>query len=200
MPRATPRDKYFETPRPAAQAEGRTCDVPGCNRPGTHRAPKGRNDLHDYYWFCLDHVRDYNRAWNYFEGLDEAAMEAVIRNDTTWNRPTWPFGRMPGRWAGMGAPHITDGFAGFGTSEGEAESDLGRRWHRQATAEERDALSVMGLEPPPELEKIKSQYKKLVKRHHPDVNGGDPAAEDRLKEINRAYAVLLSSVASKAAV
>ena len=55
----------------------------------------------------------------------------------------------------------------------------------------------MGLEPPPELEKIKSQYKKLVKRHHPDANGGDTSAEDQLKQINRAYAVLLSCVASK---
>lgn len=199
MPRATPRDKYFEAPRPAALGE-RVCDVPGCDCAGTHRAPKGRDDLRDYYWFCLEHVRDYNRAWNYFEGLDEAAMEAVIRNDTTWNRPTWPFGRMPGQWSGMGAPHLTDGFAGFGADAGAPETGAGRHWARQATAEEREALSIMGLEPPPELEKIKGQYKKLVKRHHPDVNGGDPAAEDRIKEINRAYAVLLSCVASKATV
>ena len=69
----------------------RQCAAEGCTQEGIHRAPKSRNALRDYIWFCLDHVRAYNRAWNYYEGLQGAALEAEIRRATTWERPSWKF-------------------------------------------------------------------------------------------------------------
>ena len=64
----------------------------GCLHEGEFRAPRGRNELHSYYWFCLDHVREYNASWNYYAGMTEAEVEAAIRADTTWQRPSWPLG------------------------------------------------------------------------------------------------------------
>ena len=76
-----------------ADAALRACDHPGCLEQGSHRAPKSRDRLTDYYWFCLDHVRAYNKAWDYFQGMDPAGIETVIRQDTVWERPTWPMGQ-----------------------------------------------------------------------------------------------------------
>jgi hypothetical protein len=76
----------------AAEAGLRQCDAPGCREPGEHRAPKSRDRLEDYYWFCLDHVRSYNKQWNYYEGVSPEELEQAIRRSTTWDRPTWPLG------------------------------------------------------------------------------------------------------------
>ena len=70
----------------------RRCDAPGCTAAGEHRAPKGRSAMAGYYWFCLEHVREYNERWNYYEGASAEELEEEIRRSTTWDRPTWPLG------------------------------------------------------------------------------------------------------------
>ncbi len=74
----------------------RPCDHPGCVGGGDFRAPKSRLDLHDYHWFCLEHVRAYNSAWNYYAGMSDAEIEAEIRHDTVWQRPSWRLGDRHG--------------------------------------------------------------------------------------------------------
>ena len=69
----------------------RRCAAKGCNGEGLYPAPKSRDALRDYIWFCLDHVRAYNKSWNYYDGLQGAALEAEIRRATTWERPSWKF-------------------------------------------------------------------------------------------------------------
>jgi hypothetical protein len=190
----------------------RGCDAPGCRQDGVHRAPKARNRLDEYYWFCLDHVRDYNRAWNYLDGLNDDDLEREIRRSTTWERPSWPFGlRRDGARiytaSGFKDPFEVfegdgvDGDAGASTSgpgagHGAGKGSWGERSgsRRRAappgqTAEQR-AFALMGLDPPVTLAELKTCYKELVKRHHPDANGGDKAAEERLKLINDAYTTL----------
>lgn len=75
--------------RPVRQ---RPCDYPGCPEAGLYKAPRSRDRLHDYYWFCLDHVRDYNAQWDFLKGLSSDEIEEQIRLATVWNRPTWPLG------------------------------------------------------------------------------------------------------------
>ena len=73
--------------------------MPGCGAPGEYRAPKSRNQLHDYWWFCLEHVRGYNAAWDYYKGMSPGEIEAQLRADTSWQRPTWPLGQpRPHGW------------------------------------------------------------------------------------------------------
>jgi hypothetical protein len=145
----------------------RRCDSPGCDLPGEHRAPKSREQL---------------RAWNYYAGMSEDEVESERRADTYWHRPTRPFSGDPAF-----GEAINDGFGFF---EDEAETRTRKEERFSATAPELAALTVLNLSPPVTRQEIKSRYKELVKRHHPDANGGSKDAEERLKAINRAYETL----------
>jgi hypothetical protein len=164
----------------------RVCEWPGCAERGSFRAPQARSRLTQYFWFCLDHVRDYNAAWNYYEGMTEDQVEADIRFDTVWQRPSWPFVRVLHRYSFAQSPL-------FGDSQGAGDAPRSRRRTAVATAEQR-ALIVLDLTPPVTLSVVKARYKELVKRYHPDANGGAKAAEERFKEINEAYRTVMNAL------
>ncbi|HZB93468.1 MAG TPA: J domain-containing protein [Stellaceae bacterium] len=180
MPRASIEANAGPT---AAAAATRLCDHPGCAASGDYRAPRSRDRLRQFYWFCLDHVRAYNAQWNYYAGMSAAEIEAEIRNDTVWQRPTWPLG---GRF-GLFRSRVRDfGMFGF---EDEDEHAAKKR----PMTEQEQALAVFDLTPPITFAGLKARYKALVKLHHPDAHGGDKAAEERLKVIIRAYTTLKAS-------
>lgn len=204
----------FRNPRRSSEPAARICDHPGCEEAGEHRAPRDRDRLNEYYWFCLQHVREYNRAWNYFAGLSEEEIEAIRQRDTTWNRPSWPFGSM-GQKASPEA--FRDDFGFFDEEKAEAARER-MKWERarrrKAGREQRangnggggngrlsgetpeeQALAELDLTPPVSFQAIKVRYKELVKALHPDVNGGDRSQEDRLKTVNQAYATLRAAYA-----
>lgn len=178
-----------------ADGHARPCEWPGCLAEGEFRAPKSRDQLDQYHWFCLEHVRLYNESWNFYEGMSEDEIEDEIRRDTVGRRPTWPFGvrtaRTRFRFAGR---RLDDA---FGLFEGDAEVDsretARRRW--AAGAPEDEALLVLDLKPPVTVDVVKARYKQLVKRHHPDLNGGDKASEEMFKRINQAYHTIMQSLA-----
>lgn len=183
----------------------RGCDWPGCTGAGEHRAPRSRSELRTYYWFCLQHIRLYNKNWNYYEGLDDDEVEADMRRDTTWARPTWPLGSGPGAklTAGFDDPlgafeAMRDGDAADPHKEGERTNG---RFGAEApfSTPEEDAQKVLELKGPVTPEAIKASYKRLVKQHHPDANGGDKEAEERIKQINAAYQTLMKSVGGRVA-
>jgi len=170
----------------------RLCDHPGCEAGGDYRAPKSRLELNHYRWFCLEHVRAYNASWNYYAGMNEREVEAEIRRDTVWQRPSWRLGERHG-----GRPHIRDA---FGFQEKYQQARAGRRGDdnlrdpsARALSAREQALAVFDLEPPLTAVQLKARYKVLVKQHHPDAHGGDKAAEEKLKIINQAYATLKAS-------
>lgn len=169
----------------------RGCECPGCSAVGDYPAPKGRDRLRDYFWFCLDHVREYNRAWDYYAGMSTAEIEAEMRSDTTWQRPSWPLGswRLDQRLRdGVFAEH---GFAfGHGSDSGGADGHGGAHGPAGPPDPETEALRVLELERGAGFAEIKARYRELAKLHHPDANGGDKAAEERLKRINQAYTIL----------
>ena len=171
----------------------RPCDHPDCAGQGLHRAPKGRERLNDYYWFCLDHVRDYNRAWDFYAGMSAREIEAELRLDVVWPRPSWPLGGAPHRGFRSDPRRIRDYFGLFGEAEAEAERAEKASGPRRGSPEA-DALAVFDLDAPVTLVMIKARYKELVKLHHPDANGGDKQAEERLKVINHAYTTLKTSL------
>jgi len=175
---------------PDPAAPGRCCDIPGCPNRGEYRAPKSRDALREWFWFCLDHVRAYNASWDFYKGMSPGQIEAHMRDDTGWQRPTWPLGRLGG-----GMPEedfIHDrmdilGAAGMRQGRGASASDPNR-----PPADLRQPLDALGLGWPVSLDEVKSRYHELAKRHHPDANGGDRAAEERFKSINMAYAQVRS--------
>jgi hypothetical protein len=162
----------------------RPCDSPGCPHAGEFRAPRDRSRLNDYLWFCLPHVRAYNSTWDYYKGMGPTEIEAHLRDDSGWQRPTWPLGRLGG---GRIDPELIRD--PLGILGGHAPPPRKRR-EEGPPAELRAALDVLGLDWPLDHAELRSRYKELAKRHHPDANGGDRASEERLKDINRAYSLL----------
>lgn len=165
----------------------RRCDRPGCTEEGLHRAPRSREALNSYYWFCLEHVREYNLAWDYFKDMDETAIEQTRRRDAVWQRPSWPFAgarKAGGRQANGG---IRDPFGFFEEETAEAAAQSGRF---PPNSKQAKALAALNLHPNATLAEVKARYKVLAKELHPDRNGGDSQAEERLKVINLAYSDL----------
>lgn len=170
----------------------RLCEWPDCQMKADHKAPRSREQLRDYRWFCLDHVREFNRRWNYFEGMTDDEVEADLRRDTVWQRPSWPLGdredTVRGPKAGMGPfgidpDYFVDDFGLFKEKPAETSGP-------QADAPTRVALAVFGMQLPVSHDELKGRYKELVKKHHPDTNGGTKAAEEKFKEIREAYETL----------
>ena len=176
-------DPVFEAP---PEPPIRLCDHPGCLAGGDFRAPRSRLELHRYYWFCLEHVRAYNLAWNYYAGMSDREIEAEIRHDTVWQRPSWRLGARHGTFYGA---HVRDPLGAFAAGD-ETRDRRQRDAAGRVRSECEQALAVFDLEPPFTLVHLKARYKALVKEHHPDAHGGDKAAEETLKLVNQAYAVL----------
>lgn len=172
---------------PEAARFTRPCDHPGCTCEGEYRAPRARDRLNEYYWFCLSHVRAYNASWDYYKGMSPEQIEDEIRTSTTWQRPTWPLGAKTSNRRFSFS--VNDPLGLFDLEQEE----IGRAKTRPLTPEEQ-AMKVLELDGPLTLAALKARYKELVKRHHPDANNGDKAAEERFKEVNQAYTTLLASL------
>jgi len=175
------------------ESEYRPCEWPGCPERAGYRAPKSRDALRSYKWFCLEHIRAYNSAWNFYEGMSDEEVEKLVRADTTWNRPSWPLGsngegqKNRYNWAGFGTIH--DPFDLF-----EDAADYRSPGSQHLSEPERKAARILDLEAPFTVNEVKARYKVLVKRYHPDANGGDKAAEEKIKRINGAYETLMKSL------
>jgi len=186
---------------------GPVCEWHGCKEKSTNKAPKGRGNDKDYWNYCLKHAREYNQSYNFFAGMNDAAVLAFQKDALTGHRPTWKMGANTAGKKGKGSAAAdlegaADPFSMFselngrgrwrpgpGGAAGEAKPET-----RKVMNAERKALQVMGLGPDATLEIVKAKYKALVKQHHPDANGGDRSTEDRLIEIIKAYNYLKTVV------
>ncbi len=187
-----PRETIRETPTT------RPCDHPGCEAEGSHRAPKSRTEPVEYYWFCLDHVREYNKSWNYFAGMSDDEVAAYRHASNTWHRPTWTVSGKKGLKGGkeektFNLEGIDDQFGLFRDRPLGLDGLAAGRPQRRVSAPVAKALRRLGLSSEATPREVKIRYKELAKRFHPDLNGGNKDAEERLKRINEAYSYLLSN-------
>ncbi len=182
MKRVQRTKKYF-----APQNEGKEhiCDHPGCKEKGEYRAPKDRR-LKEYYWFCLKHVQEYNQKWNYYDGPEIPDEEE--------NRHA----RMRFRWFGAKVKYsFGDEFADEYNAFREYASDFSAMNDVYFSDEDRRNLKIMELQDSEEeltVELVKKQYKKLVKKYHPDVNQDDEQAEEKFKLLGAAYKAILAKI------
>jgi hypothetical protein len=185
-----------------AGSEAAACEWAGCKNKGAHRAPKGRENSREYWHFCLDHVREYNQSYNFFQGMNPDDVARYQKDALTGHRPTWKMGANSGAKKGEGdLDGASDPFQMFSELNGRGRWRPGPGAHEQTKPEvrkvmnaERKALQVMGLAAGSTLDDVKAKYKALVKQHHPDANGGDRSTEDRLIEIIKAYNYLKTVV------
>jgi hypothetical protein len=182
-------DLELASPEPPPR---RGCDWPDCRCAGEYRAPKARDRLREFYFFCLEHVRAYNRAWDFFAGMNQADIEAYLREDVTWHRPSWPLGAgPPGTSAGWRWQDPYELFLNGGLDGAQSAAEWDRKGRRLGKTER--MLAVLDLGPDVTRQDLKARYKQLVKKHHPDLHGGDKVSEERLKLINEAYTFLCGS-------
>jgi hypothetical protein len=166
----------------------RQCEWPKCLDKGEFRAPHSRDELNVFRWFCINHVRKYNKSWNYYDGMSEVEVVEDVRRDTVWNRPTWQLGTK----LGPDAFDKSDDPFGLFTNGAPGTEDTPPC--PPISHEEERAYRTLELEYPVSADDVKSRYKSLVKEHHPDANKGTKASEERLKVINEAYSVLRSAL------
>jgi hypothetical protein len=154
----------------------------------------GRLREGQYFCFCLDHVREYNNSYNYFNGMSDEAVARYLKDATVGHRPTWSMGVARGENGFQAAGQKPAG--GQGDPFGAFRNRQERRRPYQPTSSPRNspvtmrALDALGLDEGASSEMIKSRYKELVKRHHPDANGGDRSCEEKLRDIIHAYKTL----------
>ncbi|MDE1154050.1 MAG: J domain-containing protein [Micavibrio sp.] len=175
----------------------KNCDIGGCDGLGEFRAPKSRYELRDYYWFCLDHVREYNANWDFFKGMSRIEIEHHMHKTAVWDRPTWRstqagFNEEKTRQriyeAFTKGESVFGDFSGRGPEDEEpVEAHIDIRTIPHPTIE---ALAVLDLYPPIDWDQVKIRYKTLAKKYHPDTNKEDKTAEELLKKINLAYSIL----------
>ena len=180
----------------AAARQAPACQWPGCACEATHRAPKGRMREREYWRFCLEHVREYNQSYNYFAGMSDEAVCAYQKDAVTGHRPTWKMGFNGGADKFHAARRCDRSVRGDARVRRRRARLRARRPAQEARPvrnAERKAFDTLGLEIDATAAEIKARFKELVKRHHPDANGGDRSTEDRLVEVIQAYNYLKSA-------
>jgi curved DNA-binding protein CbpA len=208
-----PNSKYFDSIRSkpgsksaSSKPQTQPCQWKGCTSNGQHRAPMGREQAGRYYLFCEEHIRQYNASYNYFTGMSDKDVANFQKDSLTGHRPTWKAGANAwahGKTGGTSAdpsaaaatlnsqklndPH---GFFAWRAKRVAGENEEPKRYVKPL---ERKSLETLHLPETATKDEIKARFKDLVKRHHPDANGGDKGSEEKLREIIQAYNHLKSA-------
>lgn len=166
----------------AVETSTRGCDHPGCDEAGQYRAPKSPDLLDEYFWFCKDHVKEYNLKWNFFHGTTDEDFRKFLEKDRVWGRETKPFGpkgEEDRAWSRLGVDDPMQILGDNATSANARNVAMTRK----LPPTERKALEILEARDHWTKPEIRKQYKSLVKDLHPDMNGGNRADEDRLQEV-----------------
>lgn len=180
---------------PVQRTGERACDHGGCRRGGDHKAPKGRQHEGEYWWFCTEHAGEYNRSFNYFAGMSPDELSAYAQSEITGHRPTWEFkvggrDRVMGAFKEFQAGRRRDPFSLFDGPGAETAPEPRSARAPRIGRVQMLALEVLGLEPGAPPEAVRERYAALVKRFHPDSNGGDRSMEAQLHKSIRAFQTL----------
>ncbi len=179
------------------------CEWSGCLSKASARAPKSREMMNEHYWFCQPHAAEYNRKWDFFAGMSEGQVAAAQASRATGDRPTWQFkasrmsreaaafaAKMGGGANGKGAGAYDDPLGVFGHVHAARAAEPASR---QVGRLERRALEELDLDERADSAAIRVRYLELVKRFHPDSNGGDRSTEQKLTKVLKAYKTLKAS-------
>ena len=167
------------------------CDNENCKDKGEYKAPKSRLNLNQYYFFCLKHIQEYNKSWDFYRGLSIDQIELSMRKDTVWDRPSWPLKGNPNNTIEQLNDFLANDFSLFEKEKKIRDFLKNKLIDETLSSAEGDSLKVLELKMPVSVDEIKKKYKKLVKIFHPDVNGNNKESEKKFKEITEAYKILL---------
>lgn len=185
MPKIQLKPRSPEFAEQGRKAKLHACGMPGCDAEGDHKAPKDRS-LSEHYHFCSAHITEYNKAWDFFSGMHPQEVEDHMLRSLYGDRPTWRFDSE----ADLEDTLYNTAWQSYHFTDKNREREKETSPETSHNTPEFEALALMGLEPPVDLLVIKTRYKELAKKHHPDLYPDDPKAEELLKHINMAYTIL----------
>jgi hypothetical protein len=179
-----------------APAVERTCDVAGCGARATFRTARSPRDPSAKLWLCAAHAQEHNRSWNYFAGLSESEAEAARLATIYGDRPTWRLGRTArarNTQRARGPSDFLDTFGLFGEARRPPVAPGRMRDGRALSRLQIKAFETLGLQTNAKGPDIRRRFAELLRRFHPDANGGDRSAEAQLNEVVRAHQILKKS-------
>ena len=161
------------------------CDHKNCTKIGKYKAPIEKDNSKKFKWLCLDHIKEFNHSWDYFKGMSEQEVCEFLKADMTWHKPTQSF-------------NSPDNFFNilWKNTLNEGENILSNKYGKKIKTKtkfsdkDREAFKIIELEVGTEWDKIQNQFKKLVKKYHPDMNAGNKKFEEKLKIVTLAYTQL----------
>ena len=161
------------------------CEWENCNEIGKFKAPLEKDNSKNYKWLCEEHIKSFNKNWNYFEGMSQKEIENFLKSDLTWHRPTQKLGSYDNFFNILWNNALSDKFHFF-----QEEKILNNLKNRKLSEKDKDAFKIMGLEFTADWLSIQKKFKTLVKKFHPDRNSGNKQFEDKLKKVTMAYSHL----------
>ena len=168
------------------------CEWENCNENGEFKAPAEKDNSRNFKWLCEEHIKLFNKKWNYFEGMSENEIANFLKADLTWHRPTQEFGSSDNFFNILWNNAMSDKFNIFNKDE-----SLHVNKRRKLDEKDKDAFMIMGLEFNADWATIQKKFKTLVKKFHPDKNLGNRKYEDKLKKITLAYSHLKMIILTK---
>ena len=168
------------------------CEWDNCKESGDFKAPIEKDNSRNYRWLCEEHIKLFNKNWDYFDGMEQNEIENFLKSDVTWHRPTQKFGSSDSFFNILWNNALNDKFNFF-----KQEKNINDLNARQLSKKDVDAFKIMGLDLNANWPIIQKQFKTLVKKFHPDTNAGNKQFEDKLKKITLAYSHLKLIMISK---
>jgi hypothetical protein len=167
------------------------CDWENCDQVGSYKAPYEKDNSRKYRLLCLNHIKIFNKKWNYFSDMSDDQIEYFIKSDLTWHKATKSFGSSENFFNILWNNALEDKLNIF-------KSNSFKEYKKNKLSNtDRDALDVMDLKHEVKWEEIQKQFKTLVKKYHPDKNQGSKKFEDKLKTITLAYSQLKRTIGKK---
>ena len=161
------------------------CEWANCKEIGDFKAPVEKDNSKNHRWLCVEHIKLFNKNWDYFDGMNQNEIEIFLKSDMTWHRPTQKFGSSDNFFNILWNNALSDKFNFF-----KQEKTINILNGRKLNQKDKDAFGIMGLELSAGWPIIQKKFKTLVKKFHPDRNGGNKEFEDKLKKITLAYSHL----------
>tara|TARA_B100001750_G_C15215928_1_gene450795 strand:+ start:67 stop:588 length:522 start_codon:yes stop_codon:yes gene_type:complete len=168
------------------------CDWKNCRNTGEYKAPVEKDNSKDFRLLCLEHIKVFNKNWNYFLGMSDQQIYEFIKSDMTWHKPTQSFSSSDNFFKTLWKSALKDKIDKI-----KFTKDFNQIKKFKFNHNDIKAFSVLGISMGLKWEKIQEKFKKLVKKFHPDINAGNKKYEDKLKVITLAYTQLKNTYRAK---
>ena len=168
------------------------CDWNNCFEEGSYKAPIEKDNSKKYRMLCLNHIKEFNKNWNYFEGMDDKQINEFIKSDITWHKSTQSFSSSDNFFKVLWNNALNENLNKYKVNGQFDHINQFKFNHNDVKA-----FGILGLSIGIKWENIKEKFKKLVKKYHPDMNAGNKKYEDKLKVITLAYTQLKNTYREK---